>query len=101
MKFTFLKLKKNNLPPLKSLRPPIFDTNLFWFLSLGLCVVIFLITAFIGFKLLYSQYFESYKESKSPENYEELISINQLRDAINKRNEFINQQISLPRDPSL
>jgi hypothetical protein len=101
MKFTFLKLKKNNLPPLKSLRPPIFDTNLFWFLSLGLCVVIFLITAFIGFKLLYSQYFESYKESGPAENYEELINIDQLRDVINKRNGFINQQISLPHDPSL
>jgi len=101
MKFTFLKLKRNSLPSLRSLRPLVFDTDLFWFASLSLCLVIFIVTALIGFKLLYSQYFETYKQSKPTENYENLININRLKSAIDKRNSFINQQISLPRDPSL
>ena len=101
MKFIFLKLKRNSLPSLRSLRPPIFNTDLSWFVILGLCFTIFLTIALIGFKLLYSQYFESYKESKSTENYENLININRLKSTIDTRNNFINKQISLPRDPSL
>jgi len=101
MKLPFLKLKKDNLPPLGSLRPKLFDTELFWFSCLGLCFLIFLTTAFIGLSLFYSQYFETYKKSNSTENFENLISIDRLKGAIEKRNTFINQQISLPRDPSL
>jgi len=101
MRFNFLKLKKNKQPSPKSLRPPVFNVDLLWFASLGMSLVIFLITAFVGFKLFYSQYFETYKESKSIENFESLINISRLKSAIEKRNEFINQQISLPKDPSL
>ncbi len=101
MKFNFLKLKKDNPPPLESLRPRIFNIDLFWFRSLGLCLVILIITAFIGFKLLYSQYFESYKESESAGDFENLININALKSAIEKRNNFINKEASLSRDPSL
>jgi hypothetical protein len=99
--FNFLNFKKNNLPPLKSLRPPVFDTDFFWFVALGIAVVIFLITALIGFQFFYSQYFESYKQSQSAENYENLIDINKLKSTIEKRNEFLNQEIILPKDPSL
>lgn len=101
MKFNFLKLKKNCSPSLKSLRPKIFDTNFYWFLTLGLCSVIFIITAVIGFNLFYSQYYESYKNKKPAENFENLININQLKNAIQKRNEFINQKIAPTTDPSL
>lgn len=101
MKFTFLKFKKKSLPPLKSLQPPIFDINLFWSVCLGLFLIIFIITAFIGFKLFYSQYFESYKETKLTENFENIINMDRLKNIINKRNDFINKEISLPRDPSL
>jgi hypothetical protein len=58
MKFTFLKFKKQSLPPLKSLRPPVFNIDRFWFASLAVGLVIFFITALIGFKFLYDQYFE-------------------------------------------
>jgi hypothetical protein len=101
MKFAFLKKKKDRLPSLKSLRPPVFDVDLFWFAGLGAGFVVLLITAFVSFKLSYSQYFESYKVLKSPENYENPIDINKLERTINKRNDFINQKISLPKDPSL
>lgn len=101
MKFNFLKFKKNDAPSLKSLRPKIFDINLYWFLTLGLCSVIFIVTSVIGFNLFYSQYSESYKNKKPAENFENLISVDQLKNAIEKRNEFINKQISLPTDPSL
>lgn len=101
MKFNFLKFRKKNLPSLESLQPPIFDINLFWFASLGLFLIIFIITAFVGFKFFYSQYFESYKDTKLTENFENIINIDRLKKAINKRNDFINKEISLPRDPSL
>ena len=101
MKFNFLKLKKDNLPPLKSLRPQIFNVDLFWFASLGLALVIFIITAFIGFKLFYSQYFETYKQSASGENFESLINIDKLKSTIQKRSDLISKPVSLPKDPSL
>jgi hypothetical protein len=100
MKLNFSKLKKNRLPSLKTLRPPIFDVDKFWFVSLGVALVIFLIEALIGFRLMYSQYFENYKESASQENYENLININKLTSAISKRADFLRDQIDLPRDPS-
>lgn len=101
MKFTFLKFKKNDLPPLKSLRPQIFDTDLFWYLSLGLCFLLFLIMALVGFNLAYAQYFESYKSSVPVEDLGNIINAERLKGAIEKRNQFINQQVSLPRDPSV
>jgi anionic cell wall polymer biosynthesis LytR-Cps2A-Psr (LCP) family protein len=101
MKFTFLKFKKKSSPSLKSLQPQIFDTDLFWFKVLGLCLLILIITALIGFSFFYSQYFESYKKSESTEDVEKIMSISKLKGAIENRNIFINKQISLPRDPSL
>jgi hypothetical protein len=101
MKFTFLKLKKNNLPPLESLRPRVFDTDLFWYLSLGLGLLLLLIMALVGFNLFYAQYFESYKKSTPAEDFGNIINVNRLKSAILKRNEFINKEISLPKDPSL
>ncbi len=102
MKFTFLKfIKRNNLPPLKSLRPQVFRTDFFWFMALALALAIFIITALIGFKLFYSQYFESYKQSKPDENLENLINIKRIKTAIEKRNSFINKEVSLPSDPSI
>jgi hypothetical protein len=101
MKLNFLKLKKNHLPPLKSLHPPIFDVDMFWFGSLGLGLIVFLVAASIGLWLSYSQYFESYKKSKSPEDYSSLINIERLKNTTGKRNDFVNQQISLPKDPSV
>jgi hypothetical protein len=100
-KFNLLKLNKDKLPPLKSLRPKIFDVDLYWYASLGLVLVIFLITAFIGFKLFYSQYFETYKQSSSSQNFENLINIERLKSAIQKRSDLINKPISFPKDPSL
>jgi hypothetical protein len=101
MKFTFLKLKKNNLPPLKSLHPKIFDVDLYWLETLTLCFVILIVTGFFGFKLFYSQYFESYQTSGSAEDYKNIIDVNGLNSAIQNRNDFINKPASLPKDPSL
>jgi hypothetical protein len=101
MNFSFLKIKKNHLPSFKTLRPPIFDIDKFWFGSLGIGLAIFLLAGFIGFNFLYSEYFESYKESRSSENYDNLINVSKLKSAIEKRSNFVNEQISLPKDPSL
>ncbi|MFA6269615.1 MAG: hypothetical protein WC657_00165 [Candidatus Paceibacterota bacterium] len=101
MKFNLLKLKKKSVPTLKSLRANILDVDSYWLLSLGVFFVIFLVVTFIGLKLFYAQYFESYKKSGSVENYENLINVDKLKNAIEKRNVYINKEISLPRDPSM
>jgi hypothetical protein len=101
MKFNFLKFKKQGPPSLLSLQPKVFNTDLFWFTSLGLFLFVFMITGFIGFKFFYSQYFESYKESVSIEDFENIMSISKLKNAIERRDNFIKQEISFTRDPSL
>jgi hypothetical protein len=101
MNFNFLKQKKDKLPEVRSLRPDLFRINMYWFASLLISAVILLITAFIGFKLFYSQYNEDYKKSVSAENFGNIINVNRLSAAVEKRNELSNEQISLPRDPSL
>jgi hypothetical protein len=101
MKFNFLKFGKKSLPTLKSLRPRIFDTDSFWFLSLGVSLIIFLIMALVGFRLFYSQYFESYKVSDSAKNVESLINIDKLKGALQKRSDFINKETPVSTDPSL
>lgn len=99
MKFTFLKLKKKSLPTLKSLQPHAFDVDMFWFATLGFCLVIISVTALVGFNFFYSQYFESYKKSDSTK-VENILNIEKLKATLNKRNVFINKQISSPKDPS-
>src|SRR3989344_2125755 len=101
MKFNFLKLKKKGLPSLKSLKPQIFDIDLFWFVSLGLFLIIVFITSLVGFKLFYSLYTKSYKDTRSTESFKNIINVDKLNGAIEKRNNFINQEISIPKDPSI
>lgn len=100
MRLNFLKFNKNNSPSLEGLKPVIFKADLFWFSSLGIFLAVSIITVFIGARLFYSQYFESYKESTTGD-FKDIINVNRLKTAIEKRNEFINKEISLPRDPSL
>lgn len=100
MKFNFLKFKKDNSPSLESLKPKIFKADFFWFLSLGIFLIISVVTVFVGVKLFYSQYFESYKKSTT-EDSQNIINVARLNGAIEKRNEFINKEVSFPKDPSL
>lgn len=98
----FLKLNKKGLPSLRSLHPQIFDTNKFWFVALGSSLLILTITGAIGFWFFYSQYVESYKkDSESTSNFKNLVHIRDLKEAIEKRTNLINEKISVPADPSL
>lgn len=100
MKFNFLKFKKDNLPSLESLKSEVFNVDKFWFMTLVLCFVILLITAMVGFKLFCFLYFESYKNS-APEDFGNMINVERLKSSIEKRKNFVNEQITLPRDPSI
>lgn len=96
------KFKKTRSPSLKSLQPQIFNMDRLWFSALGVFLLILVITGLIGFWLFYSQYTESYKkETESTGNFENIMHISKLRNAIEKRNNFINAEISVPKDPSL
>ncbi len=101
MKFNFLNFKKNQTPPLSSLRPPIFDVRKHWLATLGLSALIFIITALIGAKLFYTGYFETYKKQKTGDDFQNIIDIKQLKRVVEKRNNFIKTESTLPKDPSL
>lgn len=101
MKFSLLKFKKNNTPPLSSLRPALFDINLYWFVALGLFCAIFLVTALIGFQLFYSVYSESYKKDMSGSVAEDIINVSKLKSSVETRINFIMEESPLPRDPAL
>lgn len=98
--FKFFKFNHNSLPPLKSLRPLIFDTRRYWFLTLLLFFVIILATGAIGFYLFYSGYFESYKVEAPTEKFENLVNVPRLKAAIEKRQAFIAEEQPIPKDPS-
>lgn len=102
MKLFLLKPNnKENLPSLKTLRPKIFDIDKSWFMGLGLSFLILLVTAFIGFKLFYGQYFETYRNVKPSENYDNIIDTSRLGNVIDKRIGFINKERVSLEDPSL
>jgi hypothetical protein len=101
MKFPSLKLKKDHTPKLSSMRPPIFDVDSRWYKTLGMFFIALLVIMLVGFKLFYSVYYETYKTEGSAENYNSLIGVNRLNDAIDKRQNFLDKQIDLPRDPSI
>lgn len=96
----FLKVKKNKIPSPQSLRRPIFNIEKFWFAGLGICFLALLVNGFISFKLMYNQYFEGYKETPVFSDDEDLINIKRLESVIKIRSDFINQKLSIPRDPS-
>lgn len=100
MKFNFLNFKKDKTPALKSLKPRVFNANLFWFASLTTFFLIFIITAIVGLDLFYCQYSDEDSEDFA-ENFEEVVNIKGLENAIGKRNAAINAETKLPRDPSL
>lgn len=101
MTLSFLKFKKERLPQLGALRPLIYKSEAYWFYALGLCLAILLIAGFIGGKIFYSQYFESYKKAGSNEDYGSIIRLKALKQAIEKRSEFMNRDLVAPSDPSL
>lgn len=97
----FLKIKKNIVPSLKSLKPAIFNTDAYWDLSLGIFIVLAILIGTIGLRLFWRQYFENYSEFKFRENIEEVMNIGRLKSAVEERNEFLNKEIIIPRNPSL
>ncbi len=101
-KITALFLKpKTRVPRPSSLRPPIFNSERIWFMMLGLCGAVLLAMVFIGGKMFYSQYFESYKKSGSLEDFENLINVKDLVGAIEQRQNLLDQEIPVSPNPSL
>lgn len=101
MKFFNLKLRKDKIPSLKSLRMPLFNIELYWLLILLISFLIIFFTVGIGFKLFYNEYFEGYKNTISTEQFGDILNIQRLERVIEKRNEFINASTTIPRDPSI
>lgn len=101
MKIDFLKLKKKNLPRLQSLRPAVFSIESRWLFDLGVAFVILLTTFCVGFKFFSTVYFESYKESDAPHDFENLINAQRLENTVEKINYFLKAKLPATKDPSL
>lgn len=100
MRIKFWNSKNNKTPSLKSLHPPIFNVKTRWFLDLAVGIFIILVTSFIGISFLYTVYFESYKESDTPNDFSSLINVSRMQGVIEKRNDFLNAQVPSVPDPS-
>ena len=100
MKFPFLKFKKDETPPLLSLRPAIFNVEARWYAILALFFIVLFAVIFVGFRFFHLVYFETYKKEVPSENFANLINVARLKAVIEKRNAFINQEIVLPGDPA-
>lgn len=101
MMLSFLNFKKNTVPKLSSVRPPLFNIEKHWFFALGLFFAIFVITFLVGLQLFHTVYFETYKKEPIPEDYAELLNLNRLKSVVDKRETFRAQEVVLPRDPSM
>lgn len=99
--FNFLKFKKSNIPSLESLRPKIFDVERHWLYAVVIFLACLIAVVAVGFHLFYSVYFETYKKTPPAGSFENLINADRLKSIIQKRNDFINQEIKIPKDPSL
>lgn len=101
MNLSFLKFNRNAMPENSSLRPLIFNVNLYWFLILLASLFIFIFGAALGFKLFSTLYLESYKKDTSNLSASDLLDIKRLEINIENRNKFILSPRKIPTDPSL
>lgn len=101
MRIKFWDSKNNKTPSLKSLRPPIFNVKIRWFLDLAIGIFIILVTGFIGIRFFYIVYFESYKKSDIPNDFGTIINVSRMQSVIEKRNDFLNTQAPSIPDPSV
>src|SRR3989344_6274732 len=101
MKLSLLKFfKKDKLPSIDSLQSRIFKIEFLWFVSLCVGFLVFVVMVFVGVRIWYSQYFETYKQAGVGENIENIINVAKLKNIVEEREVFINEKISIPTDPS-
>jgi len=85
---------------LKTLNPKRFDVLRSWVLALFTLVLILIVGAVISAKMFLTVYKKDYK-LQIEEISVEKVNVNELKNVMNARREFINQEISIPNDPSI
>lgn len=95
------KFKRKKTLSFESVRPPIFNDAKYWTLILLVFFAILFATTIAGFKLFHSVYTESYKKDIPVISADEVISAKKLKSLIGKRQELLDQKITLPEDPSM
>lgn len=101
MNFSFLKFNRNTMPQNSSLRPLIFNVNLYWFLILIISLLVFIFGAALGFKLFSTLYLESYKKDNSNLSANDVLDIKRLEKNIENRNKFLTSPREILPDPSI
>lgn len=95
-----LKIFKNKKEfDLGSLKPRSFDISKTWLWSIFIFVIILLLGAFIASKIFLTVYMKDYKLKTEPVNIEK-INVDELRRVVEARQNFINQEVVIPKDPS-
>jgi hypothetical protein len=101
MKLPFLKIKKDTNLDVTKLRSALFDTEKIWFITLVSFFVLTIIAFLVGFDLFYFVYSEGYKKQNLEELNKSPINVEILKEAIEKRDRFIDSDVVLPRDPAI
>ena len=89
------------MPENSSLRPLIFNVNLYWFLILLCSLFVFIFGAALGFKLFSTLYLESYKKDSYGLNANNIVDLKRLERNIENRQKFITSPKEIPADPSI
>lgn len=84
---------------LKSLNPTSFDVSKSWFWLLFALALILIIGVVISAKVFLTIYMKDYK-LKTEEVVVEQINLQELKRLVNQRENFINEEITIPKDPS-
>lgn len=85
---------------LGGLKPKGFDISKMWLWSIFTLVAILLLGAFVSSKIFLTVYMKDYKLKTEPVNIEK-INVDELRRVVEARQNFINQEVVIPKDPSL
>lgn len=101
MKLFNLKLSGTKELTLKTIVKKESNVQKYWFLSMLVFVLVFLITGIIALNLFYSVYYENYKNTNSDDKVTSEVDIGSLKKVIDKRSELLNQPTPTIKNPSL
>ncbi len=98
MNFKIFSAKKEF--DIKSLSPNRFNVLKYWVWSLFVLLLIIIGGAAVSSRIFLTIYMEDYK-LETEEIAVDKINVTELKSIINSRQEFINQEVTLPKDPSI
>lgn len=85
---------------LNGLKPKSFNVSKTWLWSIFVFVLILVIGGLLSLRVFMTVYMKDYKLKNEPVNIEK-INTDELRRVVESRQNFINQEVVIPKDPSI